>query len=268
MLKADFTIKIYRELLLTLQSAGYEFFTFADWCEGKAAEVEKYIILRHDIDKLPGHALRIARVEAAMKIQATYYWLTRKPVFHPVVIRKIISMGHEIGYHYRDWVDAHGNVEKALELFQLNMTKLGAVSEIKTISMDGCPWSKYNNLDMWHHYDYRSFGIIGEPYFDIFGAGQKKTVKDVFYLTDTGRMWNGDRFSIRDKVAVNQLLSYKSTYELIDAAGKGLLPNKIMITTHPQRWSAHYVEWLYEFLMQGSKNLIKWLLVKFRFWCR
>ncbi|MEA4986419.1 hypothetical protein SDC9_44964 [bioreactor metagenome] len=268
MLKADFTIKIYRELLLTLQSAGYEFFTFADWCEGKAAEVEKYIILRHDIDKLPGHALRIARVEAAMKIQATYYWLTRKPVFHPVVIRKITSMGHEIGYHYRDWVDAHGNVEKALELFQLNMTKLGAVSEIKTISMDGCPWSKYNNLDMWHHYDYRSFGIIGEPYFDIFGAGQKKTVKDVFYLTDTGRMWNGDRFSIRDKVAVNQLLSYKSTYELIDAAGKGLLPNKIMITTHPQRWSAHYVEWLYEFLMQGSKNLIKWLLVKFRFWCR
>lgn len=266
-MKADFTIKIYRELLLTLQSAGYEFFTFADWCEGKAAEAEKYIILRHDIDKLPGHAFRIARIESAMKIQASYYWLTRKPVFHPDIIRRISAMGHEIGYHYRDWVDAQGDAEKAMDLFQLNLAKFQTLTPIKTMSMDGCPWSKFNNLDMWLHYDYNSFGIIGEPYFDIFGAGHKKAVEDVFYLTDTGRMWNGDRFSVRDKVAVNQLLDYKSTYELIDAAGKGLLPNKIMITTHPQRWSSNYFEWLYEFLMQGSKNLIKWLLVKIRYWC-
>ncbi len=255
---------MYRELLLTLQSAGYEFFTFADWCEGKAAGVNKYIILRHDIDKLPGHAFRIARIESAMKIHASYYWLIRKPVFHPVIIKKIASMEHEIGYHYRDWVDAQGDAEEALGLFQLNMAKMQALTPIKTMAMDGCPWSKYNNLDMWSRYDYRSFGIIGEPYFDIFGAGCNEVVEDIFYLTDTGRMWNGDRFSIRDKVSVNRLLDYTSTYDLIEAAKKDKLPRKLMITTHPQRWSYNYFEWLYEFLMQGSKNLIKWMVVRIK----
>jgi len=261
-LKADFTIQVYRLLLQTLQSAGYEFFTFAAWCRGEAVGVEKYIILRHDIDKFPGHAYRIARVESAMNIKSSFYWLTRKPVFHPEIIRKIASLGHEIGYHYRDWVDAQGDAEKALGLFQMNLAKMQSLTEISTIAMDGCPWSSYNNRDMWEQYDYHSFGIIGEPYFDIFGAGNKKAVQDVFYLTDTGRMWNGDRFSIRDKVSVNRLLDYRTTYELIEAAKSGRLPHKMMITTHPQRWSGHFPEWLYEFIMQKTKNLIKWLVVK------
>lgn len=248
----------------SLQSAGYKFFTFADYCEGKAAGVEKYIILRHDIDKLPGHAYSIALVESELKIRASYYWLTRKSVFHPFIIRKIAALGHEIGYHYRDWVDARGDVKKALGLFQFNMAKMQALSEIKTISMDGCPWSKYNNLDMWLQYDYRSFGIIGEPYFDIFGVGSKNVVEDIYYLTDTGRMWNGDRFSIRDKVPVNRLLDFQTTYELINAAKRDILPHKMMITTHPQRWSSNIIEWIYEYLMQGIKNLIKWMLVKMK----
>lgn len=261
-MKADFTIHVYRQLLQTLQSAGYEFFTFAAWCEGKAAGVEKYIILRHDIDKYPRYAYRIARIESAMKIKSTFYWLTRKPVFNPDVIRKIASMGHEIGYHYRDWVDARGEAERALELFQMNMAKMQALTDIKTIAMDGCPWSRYNNRDLWERYDYRSFGIIGEPYFDIFGAGDKEPVPDVFYLTDTGRMWNGDRFSIRDKVKVNRLLDYRTTDELIEATKADELPHKIMITTHPQRWSGHYTEWLFEYITQKTKNLIKWLVIK------
>ncbi len=36
-------------------------------------------------------------------------------------------------------------------------------------------------------------GIIGEPYFDV-------DFSRVFYLTDTGRRWDGDAVSVRDKV--------------------------------------------------------------------
>ena len=41
----------------------------------------------------------------------------------------------------------------------------------------------------------RDFGIIAEPCFDI-------DFNDVFYLTDTGRRWDGSDVSVRDKVAV------------------------------------------------------------------
>ncbi len=59
--------------------------------------------------------------------------------------------------------------------------------------MYGSPLSKYDNKLLWKYYNYKDFGIIGEPYFDV-------DFSKVLYLTDTGRRWNGDRVSIRDKV--------------------------------------------------------------------
>ena len=59
--------------------------------------------------------------------------------------------------------------------------------------MHGSPLLEWDHRLIWEKYDYRDFGIIGEPYFDVdFG--------DVLYLTDTGRRWDGDAFNIRDKV--------------------------------------------------------------------
>ena len=59
--------------------------------------------------------------------------------------------------------------------------------------MHGSSLSKYDNKLLWKYYNYRKSGIIGEPYFDI-------DFNEVFYLTDTGRRWDGDRVSVRDKV--------------------------------------------------------------------
>ena len=60
--------------------------------------------------------------------------------------------------------------------------------------MHGSPLSKYDNKLLWKYYNYRDFGIIGEPYFDV-------DFSKVLYLTDTGRRWNGNRVSIRDKIS-------------------------------------------------------------------
>lgn len=261
----DFTLDIYSQFLRVLQESGYLFFTFEEYCSNKTNG--KYILLRHDVDLRAPNSLSVAKAEHELEIKSTYYFRVVPESNQPEIIQQIAALGHEIGYHYEDLSLLKGYMPAAISHFEQQLAHFRQFYPVKTICMHGSPTSQYDNKDLWKQYDYHSFGIIGEPYFDIFGAGHKKAVDDVFYLTDTGRMWNGDRFSVRDKVAVNQLLDYKSTYELIDAAGKGLLPNKIMITTHPQRWSAHYVEWLYEFLMQGSKNLIKWLLVKIRYWC-
>ena len=38
---------------------------------------------------------------------------------------------------------------------------------IETICMHGSPLSRYDNRKIWEKYNYRDYGIIGEPYFDV-----------------------------------------------------------------------------------------------------
>jgi len=82
---------------------------------------------------------------------------------------------------------------EAFRDFKENLEKLRKLYPVKTICVHGSPLSKWDNRDLWKRYDYRDFGIIAEPYFDI-------EFSDVLYLTDTGRRWDGNAFNIRDKV--------------------------------------------------------------------
>ena len=83
--------------------------------------------------------------------------------------------------------------ELAIDDFRLNLRKLRKLYPVKTICMHGSPLSKWDNRDLWKKYDYRDYGIIAEPSFDV-------DFEEVFYLTDTGRRWDGDSVSVRDKV--------------------------------------------------------------------
>jgi len=120
--------------------------------------------------------------------------------------------------------------------------------------MHGSPLSKYDNRSLWLKYDYRDYGIIGEPYFDI-------DYNKVLYLTDTGRRWNGERFSVRDKVPGKTIkisgMKLRSTRDIIQAVDKGLLPDKITLNIHPQRWHDKYIPWIQELVLQNLKNVVK-----------
>ena len=127
--------------------------------------------------------------------------------------------------------------------------------------MHGAPRSKFDGRDLWRQYNYHDFGIIGEPYFDV-------DFSKVFYLTDTGRRWDGFNVSLRDKIPVyqdewiRQGWVYHSTDDELDAITKQSLPQKLMITTHPQRWTNRCGAWLKEAAMQSAKNIVKGMMVK------
>ena len=91
--------------------------------------------------------------------------------------------------------------------------------DVKTICMHGSPRSKYDNRIIWSKYNYKDLGIIAEPYFDI-------DFNEFAYFTDTGRRWNGNKFSIRDKVKSKYNFDFKSTQDIINDIDK--LPNKVM----------------------------------------
>lgn len=249
----DFTLKTYEKLLEALKENGYSFFTFEEYCEGNTRG--KFVILRHDVDLRVGHSVATAKVEASLGLKASYYFRVVPQSNQPDKIKAIASIGHEIGYHYEDLSLLKGNTSLAIDHFARKLTHFRKFYPVKTICMHGSPTSKYDNRTIWKHYNYRDFGIIGEPYFDV-------DFNQVFYLTDTGRCWDGEKFSVRDKVNSAFKQTYHSTAEIINAAKAGSLPDKIMITTHPQRWTNNIVEWLLEFVLQNVKNLIKQLIIK------
>ena len=250
----DFTIKIYQAFLNTLQIQGFSFQTFQQFIEEPKS---KTIILRHDVDKLPENSLRFAQIQHELGIRGSYYFRIVPQSFDLKIIEEIAKLGHEIGYHYECLTTTNGNIEEGIKDFEKNLKALRKLAPVSTICMHGSPLSKYDNKLLWKYYNYRDFGIIGEPYFDI-------DFSEVLYLTDTGRRWNGDNVSIRDKVQSSKfkVQSFKKTFDIIRAAEKRELPDKIMFTFHPQRWTDRPVLWAKELVFQNVKNVVKYILVK------
>lgn len=275
--KMDFTLRIYRRLLSCLLHRGYQFATFEQYCIYKGETVnngenrlesdrltpspvnpitDKFIILRHDVDLKAANSLATARIEHELGIRASYYFRVVPQSNQPDIIRAIADLGHEIGYHYEDMSIMQGDVDKAYGHFVEQLTYFRQFYPVQTICMHGAPTSKWDGKDLWKHYNYRDLGIIGEPYFDI-------DFSQMFYLTDTGRSWDGYKVSVRDKIPVyqdqwnEQGLVYHNTQDIIRAAKQDQLPARIMITTHPQRWTDQLLVWVKELIIQNIKNTIK-----------
>jgi hypothetical protein len=247
----DFTLKVLKNLLISLSKYNY------NYSHNYNNDNFKTVVLRHDIDKNPGNALKTAKIENELGICGIYYFRIHPKVFKPDIITEIAALGHIIGYHYEDFSKNHGISNKAIISFQQNLENFRKIIKVKTICMDGRPLSKYNNLDLWKYYNYRDYEIDFEPYLDI-------DFSKVLYLTDTGRGWNLIKYSVRDKVRNPFNYHDKTTHELIADIEKGTLPDKLMITIHPQRWHDHFLPWLRELLLQRLKNIVKWGLIKLR----
>jgi hypothetical protein len=250
----DFTLSIYRRLLETLLDSGFIFQTFAAFLE---AEAPKVAVLRHDVDKRPGFALAMAKLEAKLGISASYYFRVVEESYDETIMKEIAELGHEIGYHYEDLALAGGDMERALQSFPLHLERFRKVFPVKTICMHGSPLSRWDNRLLWKSCDYRDFAVMGEPYYDIDFA-------KVLYLTDTGRRWDGQRMNVRDKAAGQRTLPVRSTFEIIELASAGSLPGQIMINAHPQRWSDSPVAWLKELVLQNIKNIVKRIVARRR----
>jgi hypothetical protein len=271
----DFSLDIYRELLEKLQQKGYELISYQDYCRNTDGIPTRYrdserrfVILRHDVDKLPENSVKTAQIEKSLNARASYYFRTGESGCYaksetrlPDAIRTIVRLGHEIGYHYEDMSLAGGDVEKAYAHF---LTWLGYFRQyyaVETICMHGAPTSKWDGKDLWRKYDYKALGMIGEPYFDT-------DFSDVLYLTDTGRCWDGYKVSVRDKIPQHQDewtakgWVWHTTKELLKAIEEDRLPKHVMITTHPQRWTNDRAGWLKELLAQKAKNIVKRIIIR------
>ena len=227
----DFTIIAHIKLLNKLSNQNFSFLSFEEFL---SKPLSKNILFRHDVDLLSENSLKFAKIQAEMGIKGTYYFRIVPESFNEKIIKEIYELGHEIGYHYEDLgataqrrkgsmadrlrdlgteglrdningtydrmtkrLQDHRRLEKelvdiAIESFSENLEKLRKIAPVKTICMHGSPMSRWDSRLLWKYYDYHDFGIVGEPYFDI-------DFDEVLYLTDTGRRWDGEAVSVRDR---------------------------------------------------------------------
>lgn len=240
----DFTLAKYRELMVAVHSYGFDALT-----------------LRHDVDRLPQNSLKTARLEAEREMRGVYYFRAVPESWDEAVIQKIAELGHEIGYHYESLATCRGEVDAAYEDFCRNLERLRVLAPVRSICMHGSPRSPWDSRDIWKKYDYHTLGIECEPYLDT-------DFSETFYLTDTGRRWDGWKVSVRDKILVYQEqwcaqgLVFHSTDDVIAGLQQGRIPKRLMITIHPQRWNPFGAAWCKELVLQTGKNFIKYWKIK------
>ena len=240
----DFTLTKYTELLDALKAYGF-----------------KDLTLRHDVDLRPQNSLRTATIEAEKGMYGIYYFRAVPESWDEEIIRLIAMLGHEIGYHYESLTTCDGEVDAAYKDFCENLERLRAIVPVRSICMHGSPRSPYDSKEIWKKYDYRALEIENEPYLDT-------DFSKVFYLTDTGRRWDGYKVSVRDKIPeyqdlwVSQGLVFHSTDDIIEGLRKGIIPKRLMLTIHPQRWNPFGPTWCKELLLQNAKNIVKKAIIK------
>ena len=244
----DFTNSKYEELCRTIADMDWNVITVQKYLQ-KNLETP-CLILRHDVDRFPRSALRLAKIENRYGLQSTYYFRYTRHVFKKEIINEIYDLGHEIGYHYEVLSKARGDIELAAKLFRDELVEFRKLVPVQTASMHGRPLSKYHNLKLWEHYTPEQFGLIGEAYKNI-------DFSILHYYSDTGRTWHSTKYNLRDKVnhPKNQK-EVETTEDLINILKSGA-QNSYCLLTHPNRWSSGDFEWGISLLFDLMANLAK-----------
>ena len=247
----DFNLKSYESLLLAFQQAGYQFQTFEELMTDPAKG--KSLVMRHDVDELAWNALKMAQLENKLGIRATYFFRIVKQSNVPEVIKQIVGLGHEIGYHYEDLALAEGDEVQGIGTFKENLEYFRKYYPVRSVCMHGSSTSKYDNRLLWKNHSLSDFGLVGEPYLSI-------DFDKVFYLTDTGYAWDGGKFATRDIVENKFGLKFHTTSQIVDCIKAGNFPSQALILAHTL-WTDSLIQWnglhLREFFRNNLKLLAK-----------
>lgn len=249
----DFTFFAFEALLKSFQKQGYQIQTVYDFL---IKQKTKVLVLRHDIDRYPNNAIKMAEMEAGLGIRATYYFRIISSVYKEDIIKKIQNLGHEVSYHYEDLSLMGGNYDKSIAHFEYQLKKFRKFASAKTICRHGSPMSKWDNKKIWEKYNYKDFGIIGDTEFDI-------DYNKVFYISDNGMGWNNTKVSIRDKVDSHFNIPINNTGHLITLIKNDELPDQVAMNAHPDTFFDFGFRWILNAGIIKSKNIIKRQIVKY-----
>src|SRR4051812_23371979 len=96
----------YLAVLEQAKARGFELVRFRDFLPGGPALPERYVVLRHDVDFAPEYSLELAELEHEAGVASTFFVLVDGRFYNPLdkevvgQVRRIHSLGHEVGLHF------------------------------------------------------------------------------------------------------------------------------------------------------------------------
>lgn len=251
----EFSYDRYADLVDAAVDGGYEFLTVREYLR-REDHPERFVILRHDVDRKPENALDLARIEADAGVDATYYFRAAEATYEPEIFEAVEALGHEVGYHYEDLDRTDGDVAAAHEAFAANLSRFREHVTVDTVSMHGNPLTPHDNREMWtgggerddgvegdradDHPTFTDYDLLGEVYLSV-------DFTDVTYFTDTNRTWYDEKTVVDDwPVGANgKSVQVQTTSDLIDLVTAGDL-DRLYLLAHPDRWTDSATERAFE----------------------
>ncbi len=204
---SDFTEKNYRQLL-KLAKKRFEFKSF------HTKSKNPHIILRHDVDISIHRSLKLAKIEANLGIQSTYflrlhseyYNIFEKEIFQK--IKEIIKLKHEIGLHFD--VDFYSPIksEKNLVSYLLKDKKI-----LENLLLRKIKVFSYHNPDIDKILKFDNDHIAGMV--NVYGKNIKKKYS---YCSDSNGFW---RFNSLKDIISNEKI------------------NQVHVLLHPEWWQVN-----------------------------
>jgi len=248
----DFSFKMYHDLIEEIKATDFQLFTLEEYFRHQGG-APQFFILRHDVDRRPENALKMALLESSIGIHSSYYFRVNKKVFNEEIVQEIARLGHEIGYHYEVMDKAHGNIRVAEHIFETELNKMRKVTQVCTVCTHGNPLSRWDNRDFWRYLSLSQFDLLGEAYISVHDP-------DIYYATDTGRGWNRAEYNLKDTFldsSVSLLPSLSTTWQLINLIRTKRYP-KIYLQIHPNRWCWRRLQW---YRQVGEDLFLNWMKV-------
>ncbi|WP_232688876.1 hypothetical protein [Halobacterium zhouii] len=250
----DFTLAAYGELLDACLDAGFELLTVREYLTRETLP-ERFVVLRHDVDRKPGNSLATARMEASRGIRATYYFRTIKKTFRTGVVQQVANAGHEVGYHHEDVDRADGDQKAAHRHFEDNLAQLRRLCAVDTVCVHDNPLTGRDNRDIWRgERTPADYGLLGE-------ASRLPDGDDEASFSDAGRTWRDSAPTTAPRTAATdggaKPVQADSTWDLV-----GLLEDseveRVYLCTHPNRWADSYSEYVAERARDSAVNAVKY----------
>ncbi|MFW5937987.1 MAG: hypothetical protein ACOCSN_03505 [Halanaeroarchaeum sp.] len=248
-----FTTDAYADLLSAIDAGGYATLTVREYLTATDLP-DRFVVLRHDVDRKPDRALRMAEIEHDHGARSTYYY--RTSTFEPDRARRVVSLGHEVGYHYEDYVRTKGDLPAAHDRFERNLDRFRRrfPGSIDTVCMHGNPLSPHDNREMWTADGvpgFRHYGLVGEAYLSM-------DFTDVSYFSDTGRTWQDGELKIKDHTMGEgeKVVQADTTAELA-ALFRDRRVDRACVLAHPERWADSLGELLVDRSTDRAVNVVK-----------
>ena len=247
----DFTLPTYVRLLES--TTKYSIVTVSDFLSGKAAE--PFIVLRHDVDRNPYRAARMAKLENRLGVHATYYFRWDPKLLHvdrgypsgteaggfpASYVLEAKLYGHEVGYHYENLsslaprkLGAEALRDAALADFGEKLNSLRKIAPVATVC--AVPSGKFNNSELLVGADVKSLQLLGDT---------SSKFGELPHVSDAGRRWRspaGPGTRLDERV--------KGTDGLIALLSSAKYP-RLMLSVRPGNWAAGKIEWALDTVMR------------------